>query len=601
MQLVQDEYMESLDSISTQQAPTSCRMYSSVTGLMAHSDELGPGYWVRNLVSPVLFSTAIQELVRPTLRGKRVRSNAVDVLIEIGPHPALETPTLQSLEAIDVTNLPYLSPLVREKDAIDTAMTLAGQMLNLGARIDLLAVNGIGESGEEPAKLLTDQPSYPWNHSQMHWGESRMARHYRQRQESPNTLLGVPLPIISPGFRQWRSIIDLSHQSWIADHNILGSILFPGAGYLVMAIEAILQVLSPSPLATLRLKNVQFLSALELSNGTGTECTMTLQSTSPVGAFTTSSWVHFVIASFPDGNNAVNNCTGSIQIEEAAEEIGERSTKNEEDYLAAVTDCQLAIETKRFYTSLGKLGLQYGPNFALVTSLRNRPEQCCFSVTMPESRSDKAGFFNVIHPTLLDAIVHAGFAAIDTDTDKMRAVMLPSQIEQMVVSLNHPESMVPAMAGQCTMTNDSKTQVTADFTVVDPSNHSVAIQMVGFVFTEVPTAPTTLAPTGKLCSRSLSMPAINFLTLQQQRAFLQSTDGNIYDKLSKVRISLSLQSNLLEHRARTEGLQPPPPIFRLYVESTKSFACQEERLSKFGTLTLPEVLRSRLGVSILGS
>lgn len=146
MQLVQDDYMESLDSIFTQQQPTSCKMYSSVTSSLVHSDELGPGYWVRNLVSPVLFCSAIQELVRPTRHGKRARSNAVDVLIEIGPHPALESPTLQSLEAIGVTNLPYFSPLVRDKDGIDTAVTLAGKLLSLGARIDVLAVNGLGDS-----------------------------------------------------------------------------------------------------------------------------------------------------------------------------------------------------------------------------------------------------------------------------------------------------------------------------------------------------------------------------------------------------------------------------------------------------------------------
>lgn len=148
MQLVQDDYMESLDSIFTQQEPTSCRMYSSVTSSLAQSDELGPGYWVRNLVSPVLFCSAIQELVRPTQHGKRATSNIVDVLIEIGPHPALETPTLQSLEAIGVTNLPYFSALIRDKDGIDTAARLAGKLLNLGARIDVPAVNGLGETAE---------------------------------------------------------------------------------------------------------------------------------------------------------------------------------------------------------------------------------------------------------------------------------------------------------------------------------------------------------------------------------------------------------------------------------------------------------------------
>lgn len=361
-----------------------------------------------------------------------------------------------------------------------------------------------------------------------------MARHYRQRQEPSNSLLGVSLPKVSPGIMQWRNFIDLSHQSWIADHRILGSVLFPGAGFLAMAMEAAVQITRPSLHASLHLKNVEFVSALELSNSTATECTITLQSTSADGSFFNSSWIDFVIASFPDSINAVNNCTGSIKVENSAEESGGVSQKIKEQYLEAVEDCEAPIQPDHFYSKLGDLGLEYGSNFALVTSLRNRPDQCCFGVTMPDSVSGDATFFKVIHPILLDAIVHAGFAAIDTDISKMRAVMLPSRIENLAVSLNIQESLVTAMAGQCTMTDDSKTQITADFSVHDSNSQSLTVEMVGFVFTEVPNGRDMSVSKRKLCSSSLSMPAINFLTPEQQRRYLQCLEGNVYDKLSRV-------------------------------------------------------------------
>lgn len=382
--------------------------------------------------------------------------------------------------------------------------------------------------------MLTDFPSYPWNHSQSHWGESRLARHYRERQELPNSLLGTSLPTVSPGIVQWRNFIDLSHQSWITDHKILGSVLFPGAGYLVMAMEAALQVLKPSLHVSLRLKHVEFLSALELPSSTVTESTITLQSTSPDCSFSTSSWIQFVIASFPDSINAINNCTGFIQVEDTVEESERTAHKNKERYSRAVEDCDDTIETDQFYSRLGELGLDYGPNFSLVTSLRNRTNQCCFDVTMPESTSGDPTFFKVIHPILLDAIVHAGFAAIDKDINKMRAVMLPSRIEMLAVSLNIQESLVSAMAGQCIMTDDSKTQVTADFSVHDSNSQSLVVEMTGFVFTEVPTGGDKLVPKRKLCSSSSSMPAIDFLTLDQQRCYLQSSEGDLFDKLSLV-------------------------------------------------------------------
>lgn len=40
-------------------------MYSAVTGCAVESSELGPMYWVRNLVSPVLFYDALYQLLRP--------------------------------------------------------------------------------------------------------------------------------------------------------------------------------------------------------------------------------------------------------------------------------------------------------------------------------------------------------------------------------------------------------------------------------------------------------------------------------------------------------------------------------------------------------
>jgi zearalenone synthase (highly reducing iterative type I polyketide synthase) len=76
-------------------------MVSSVTGQEAAPELLGPYYWVRNLVSPVLFSDAVKELVCPAEAedindtGGNDDNKAVDLLIEIGPHSALSGPVEQ--------------------------------------------------------------------------------------------------------------------------------------------------------------------------------------------------------------------------------------------------------------------------------------------------------------------------------------------------------------------------------------------------------------------------------------------------------------------------------------------------------------------------
>lgn len=71
-------------------------MVSSVTGREASPELLGPYYWVRNLVSPVLFSDAVAEMLAPVdMDDGRGLVNPVDILIEIGPHSALKGPVEQ--------------------------------------------------------------------------------------------------------------------------------------------------------------------------------------------------------------------------------------------------------------------------------------------------------------------------------------------------------------------------------------------------------------------------------------------------------------------------------------------------------------------------
>ena len=111
-------------------------MFSSVTGTLIESQELGPAYWARNLVSPVRFSDAVQSL----LRSKTVKA---DVLIEIGPSGVLQGPLKQILdgEGKPKARPSYVSMLSRGKDAILTCLEMAGTLFTLGHPINLGNVN----------------------------------------------------------------------------------------------------------------------------------------------------------------------------------------------------------------------------------------------------------------------------------------------------------------------------------------------------------------------------------------------------------------------------------------------------------------------------
>jgi zearalenone synthase (highly reducing iterative type I polyketide synthase) len=129
-------------------------MVSSVTGSKVDPKALGPFYWVRNLVSPVLFTDALEELVLP-VEGDG--ESTVDTLIEVGPHGALGGPVEQILGHYGIKNVTHHSMLTRGQDALDNALKLASGLFLEGAPVDIQKANG-----DLSSRLLTDLPPYPW-------------------------------------------------------------------------------------------------------------------------------------------------------------------------------------------------------------------------------------------------------------------------------------------------------------------------------------------------------------------------------------------------------------------------------------------------------
>ena len=70
----------------------SVMMFSTLTGNIIKNSELGPDYWLSNLLNPVRFDVAIEQLLTFTPKSQRQDRSAmfIDTMIEIGPHGALQ-------------------------------------------------------------------------------------------------------------------------------------------------------------------------------------------------------------------------------------------------------------------------------------------------------------------------------------------------------------------------------------------------------------------------------------------------------------------------------------------------------------------------------
>ncbi|KAL8924113.1 MAG: hypothetical protein Q9208_004250 [Pyrenodesmia sp. 3 TL-2023] len=222
--------------------PPRCAMFSSVTGKSLKAGDLTPAYWVRNMTSTVLFRSAIEE------------SMESHIVLEVGPHPALKGP-IQEIFASPNKDLTYFNTCKRGIDDFRSILESTGKMIAAGIRCNLRAVNSHYQDDRyQHGDVLTDLPSYSWNHSSSFWSEGRLSRKTRFRAFPRHELLGSRCGDDIPSRACWRNHLNLGEIEWLQCNQSPGP--FP-AIYILMATEAARQLLSPSVVRVTNLEIVE--------------------------------------------------------------------------------------------------------------------------------------------------------------------------------------------------------------------------------------------------------------------------------------------------------------------------------------------------------
>ncbi|KAI1133192.1 putative polyketide synthase [Nemania abortiva] len=242
MESVSDTYLKSILSfckpgiISSEEQLKTPIFISSVTGRVESADTVDAHYWVKNLLHPVLYQTAVETLFSEF--GKLMDdSNVRKLLIEIGPHAALQNPSKKTLErcAQEATQkMTYLSSLVRGKDSVMSLMSLAGNLFTMGLGVNLSLINSAQHS---KPRVVCDMPSYEWNKLTRYLHQPRVAMQKLYGGEAYNKLLGWKSPYSEGKEQAFRNVFTLDDLPWIRDHVVNGDILFPFTGFVSLAIE----------------------------------------------------------------------------------------------------------------------------------------------------------------------------------------------------------------------------------------------------------------------------------------------------------------------------------------------------------------------------
>ncbi|KAI0406775.1 acyl transferase domain-containing protein, partial [Xylaria palmicola] len=307
--------------------------FSTVTGKRFGGDSLDAAYWRSNLESPVLFDTAVKELL--------VTHDRNSVLLEVGPHSALSGPLRQILGHMNAKQTLYLPTLLRSKNDSIALLNTAGHLFCTGVEVRFDCINPAG-------RVLSTLPSYPWNHETRYWYESRISREYRRRRFPHHPLIGSRVTEASELEPSWRNILRLESIPWCRDHKVGSDIVFPGTGYLAMAAEGMRQL---SGAGDVTLRQVTIATALIL----GPEPTEVILSMRPRKLTNSldSSWHEFTISSYNETSSSwAKHCFGLVMA--GSSNVLEQKT---------IAHLPRDLVPGYWYKAMGSVGLNYGPQF----------------------------------------------------------------------------------------------------------------------------------------------------------------------------------------------------------------------------------------------
>jgi hybrid polyketide synthase/nonribosomal peptide synthetase ACE1 len=460
-----EPYLESLRrcAIKIQDAsanPDRPAWFSSVCEQEMTADVAGLDgeYWKDNMVNTVMFSQALEKAIST--------QGPFDFAFEIGPHPALQGPALQTINEATGSRIPYTGVLSRGVDAIEAfaeALGYAWRHLNDTSIINLRGYDR-ALSGDQPLNLLKGLPSYAFDHERIYWRESRLVKATRTRTTPYHQLLGIPCPDgTHPTLMRWKNLLNPKEIPWLDGHVVQGRPVFPGTGYMSMAIDAC------RALAASLDRKIQFLEIEdfvigkaivfdERSIGVETMLTLSLDRALDARAETFSGSVCMYAAlANSDVTSLPSRFTCRVQVGLASPG---QDVLVEEALLPPRTQPItnfVEVEPERFYSHLARVGYEYSGLFQGLTGMKRTLDEATALVHNP-SLGDPIRS-PTLHPAMLDCVIQSVILAFCYPGDgKLYTLHVPTKIKRILINLPLLEEET---RGECLLPVDSVVNATS--------------------------------------------------------------------------------------------------------------------------------------------
>ncbi|KAF2088078.1 polyketide synthase [Saccharata proteae CBS 121410] len=431
MERVADFYRRAIKDIKPLSAQNA-EFYSSLRGRLIEGKEIDISYWVDNLVCPVKFSISLAALCT---------NDKPDVLIEIGPHSALEGPVKQSLKALgkEASKITYMPSLVRGKDATVSVMDLAAKVYMKGQSLDFGKVNFSKYESKAPV-LLAELTPYPWSH-QRYNHQSRIDMQHRQEMFPRHDLLGKLADWSTNIEPTWRNIIRTDDLPWLRDHKMQSLTTFPITGFICMAFEAAAQRarLRDVSFDRFSVRHLQVSMPLLLDDGEEYKITTTLGPYAEGTRSYSDVWDEFRVCSWATNKGWTEHCRGLVGVRSGDDSNVVTTSKDARSNLSsrftkASENCKHEVSPEAFYKSAHNTGATYGQTFQNTDTIRVSDSEAVTTISVPDTAAVMPFQYEspyIAHPAVLDRYLQLAFAILGAGRSGMKTLYMPSAIRQL--------------------------------------------------------------------------------------------------------------------------------------------------------------------------
>ncbi len=363
----------------TYHAP-SIPVVSNVTGEPA--EELtSPEYWVRHVRGTVRFHDGVRYLAE----------HGVTRFLELGPDGVL---TAMAAESVEGT---LVSALRKDRGDVESVLAAVASLYVVGHRVDWAALF--------TGTARVDLPTYAFQRRR-YWARTSAAAKGDLRAHglvtTDHPLLGAATWLADTGGVVFSGRLSLHDQPWLAEHVVLGSVLFPGTAFLELAVRA------GDEVGCATVEELTLAAPLVLPDRGDVRLQVSVGGAGDGGSRP------ITVHSRPDDEAPWTLHAGG--------RLGTAARPPERGLAEWPPAGAEPVDLTGFYDAYAERGFDYGPVFRGVTAAWRLGDDVFADLALPADQQAEATRFGV-HPALLDAAVQS--AALREKPGERAAAGLP--------------------------------------------------------------------------------------------------------------------------------------------------------------------------------